>query len=264
MSRYVPASEEARFAQALQDQGFKPPSAFVIPVLQNDPPANDPTNLWMRPDGRLRGRYWNGSAWVNVDYPMRSDITAPPAVPAAPAPAAQPPAPRTYRTAFAATWTQSYKGDDSKRTDSNGDLMLMYGNSGDANGTNKSLIGFNYSSIASTLTSSTIKKVELSLTNVDAYWDSGVDIYFGIHNVTAEPATWPADLLPRRKISKHHFEASEAKTVTLPLEFATMIRAGTGKGIAIEAPNASRDFYGYAAGVGSGFAVPQLIVTYAK
>lgn len=223
--------------------------------------------MWMRHDGRLRGRYLNagGTAFVYVDYPLRSDITSPPSVPAAPAPPPKPPAPRTYKTTWTATWTQTYKGDGSKRTDDKGEEMLVYGSSGDSfNGTNRSLIGFNYGSIAATLSGSTVNKVELKLVNIHAYWNSGVEIYFGIHNVTGEPSSWPDDDIPRRRIVHHRFGKPQTRTVPMPLEFATRIRAGTGKGIAIEAPSSSRDFYGYAAGVGSGYAAPQLIVTYAK
>lgn len=266
-SRYQPNSPEASFTQALDEKfGQQIPRAFVIPVLQTDPLESDPTNLWMRTDGRLRGRYLNsGGTFVYVDYPLRSDITSPPSVPAAPAPPAAPPAPQTYKKTYAATWTQTYKGDGDKRTDDKGNEMLVYGNAGDGyNGTNRSLIGFDYATIASNLSGSTVKKVQLQMTNIHAYWNSGVDIYFGIHNVTSEPTTWPDGSLPRRRIKIHHFGKPQYRQVDMPIEFATRIRDGSGKGIAIEAPSSSRDYYGFAAGVGSGYAPPKLVVTYAK
>lgn len=243
------------------------PKPFVIPVLQNDPEANDPTNMWMTTTGRLRSRYWNGSTWVYTDYPLRSDITAPPAVTPPPASPARPAQTKTYKTTWTATWSQTYKGDGSKRTDDKGERYLVYGNSGSDtfNGTQRSLVGFDYAAIASALASSTIKSVQLKMTNVHAYWNSGVNIYFGLHNVTSEPASWPASssLLDRRSVHSK-FGKPQTKTIELGISFGNRLRAGQAKGLAIEAPSSSRDYYGFAGGVGSGYTPPQLIITYAK
>jgi hypothetical protein len=64
--------------------------------------------------------------------------------------------------------------------------------------------------------------------------------------------------------AKHRFVQAQTRKVAMPLEFATSIRDGSGKGIGLDAPNTSRDFYGYAAGVGSGSPVPVLTVNYSK
>lgn len=263
------ASEEEQLLKALLDRvrgELQQPQRFVIPVLQNDPSEQDPTNLWMRPDGRLRGRYWNGSTYTYLDYPLRSDITSPPAVPAAPPPPPKPTAAITRKTVWTALWTQTYQGDGDKRTDTRGNNYLVYGNSGDSfNGTQRSLIGFDYAAIQAALSGSVLRSVQLKMTNVHAYWNSGVDIYFGMHNVTSEPASWPASgsLLYRRTV-KAHYGKPETKTISLPSTFGSAWRSGTGKGLAIEAPSSDRDFYGYAAGVGSGYTPPQLIITYTK
>lgn len=260
-------SPEAEFINAITEEINRSlPRASVIPVMQADPPTEDPTNMWMRPDGRLRGRYWNGSAFVYVDYPMRTDITAPPSVPAAPPPPPKPPAPKSYKKTYTADWTQTYQGDGDKRNDSRGTKYLVYGNGGDSfNGTQRSLIGFDYSTIQSNLSGSTIKKVQLRMTNVHAYWNSGVQIYFGVHNVSSEPSNWPGSgSLPQRRASHHKFGKPQTRTVTLPLKFGQLLRSGSGKGITIEAPSGDRDYYGYAAGVGSGYTPPQLIISYTK
>jgi hypothetical protein len=264
-----PTSPEAGFVKAIMSEIDKRwrPKSFVVPVVQADPPESDPTNLWMRADGRLRGRYWNGASYTYVEYPMRSDITAPPAVPAAPAVPTPVAAPRTYTGTYTATWSQTYKGDGSKRTDTRGELYLVYGQAeGDGvNGQQRSLVGFDYATIAADLASSTITKVELWMQNVHSYWESGVQVFFGMHNVTAEPGAWPGSgsLSLRRSVEQHYGKA-EAKKVPLTVEFGQQLRAGTAKGIAIEAPSNVRDYYGYAAGVGSGYTPPQLIITYAK
>jgi hypothetical protein len=262
-----PTNPESSFVTRILNEVLKRlPQAYVVPVVQNDPPDTDPTNLWMRPDGRLRGRYWNGASFTYVDYPMRSDITSPPAVPAAPAPPAKPSTPKTYQKTYTATWSQSYQGSGAKRVDSIGETYLVFGDSGaDTYGTQRALVGFDYATIATDLASSTIHKVELRMTNVHSYWDSGVDVFFGMHNVTSEPATWPASgSLPLRRVVNHRFGKTETKIVPLQVQFGQLLRAGTAKGLAIEAPTAEKDYYGYAAGFGSGFTPPQLIITYAK
>jgi hypothetical protein len=265
-ARHRPTTPEARFARAIEDRTASPePQYFVIPTLAADPPDGDPTNLWMRWDGRLRGRYLNGSGvWVYVDYPMRSDITSPPAVPAYPAAPALASAPLTYQNTYTATWSQGYKGDGTKRTDAIGETMLPFGNRNDGNGTQRSLIGFDYSTIATDLAASTITGVQLRLVNLDSYWSRGVDIFFGIHNEPSEPTSWNADNVVASRIASAHFGKPETKTIPLTLEFATRLRAGTGKGIAIEAPSSAIDLYGYASGVGSAYDAPQLVITFAK
>lgn len=269
MGSYTRAtSPEAQLSQTIDElvEANTRPTPFVIPVLQADPSTADPTNLWMTTNGRLRGRYWNGSTWVYIDYPLRSDITAPPAVAAPPAPVTKPTPIKTYKTTWTATWSQTYQGDGDKRTDDRGNNYIVYGNSGDSfNGTQRALIGFDYADIQSKLASSTIKSVQLKMTNVHAYWNSGVQVYFGMHNVTSEPASWPSSgsLLHRKQVH-FKFGKPETKTVSLGTLFGRELRANNGKGLAVEAPSSSRDYYGYAGGVGSGYTPPQLIITYAK
>jgi hypothetical protein len=129
---------------------------------------------------------------------------------------------------------------------------------------NQSLIGFDHSAIASALSGSTINAVWLDLTNIHAWYNSGSDIHFGIHNFSSEPSTWAGGGIPRRMIVKHHFGKPQHRTVPMPIEFAQAIRDGWGKGIALESPSTNRAYYGYAGGVGSGHPTPSLIVNYTK
>ena len=141
---------------------------------------------------------------------------------------------------------------------------LYYGDAGDTYGQTKSLVGFNYSSIATVLAGSTVKRVQLRMTNLSTYWPAGADVFFGIHNVTSAPSVWSDTDVIAPLLTQHHFGKPETRTVDLPLRFATDIRGGTGKGIALQAPDTDRAHSGYAAGVGSGYTPPLLIVTYAK
>lgn len=232
---------------------------FCIPVLEADPPLTDATNLWLFPDGRMRGRHLNpaGTAYVIREWVT----TAPGATTTGTAAAPSDPNPVTTETTYAAIWTQSYRESGAARTDA-GEVMLYYGSSGDGfNGRNQSLIGFNHTTIASDLAGSTVNRVRLRLMNIHAWYNSGVTIHFGVHNFGSEPGTW-AGGLPR--ITSHKFGKPQERVVDMPLSFATTIRDGTGKGISIEAPTSSKEFYGYAAGVGSGYVIPALIVNYTK
>ncbi len=263
-----PTSGEAAFVKTILEEVMRRlPRPNAIPVLQTDPPETDPTNLWMRNDGRLRGRYWNGASYTYIDYPLRSDITAPPSVPAAPAFPGYSAAPTTYKKTYVATWSQSYQASGAKRTDDVGETMLTVGLSPNEvpYGVQRSLIGFDHATIASDLSGSTIYGIQLSLTNTDSWWNSGLYRYFGMHNVSAEPATWPPDSdLPVRRAANGKWGRTQTRSISLPMEFARRLRAGTAKGIALEAPTDSRDYWGYAAGVGSGYTEPSLVINYTK
>lgn len=233
-----------------------------IPLLAADPPTTDTsTNIWLLPDGRLRARHRNtaDTAWVYREWVS----TSPGSGTSASAPAPAPAAPITRVGVYAAQWSQSYRSTGAARTD-DGTIRLYYGSSGDPfNGMNRSLVGFNHATIASDLSGSTVTKVQLTLLNIHSWFNSGSDIHFGVHNYTSEPATWTGGGIPRSMVSKHHFNRGQQRTIDLPLYFATDIRDGTGKGIALESPSTSRSFYGYASGVGD-TVTPVLRVEYAK
>lgn len=264
-ARPFDTTPEAKFRAAVEAKvrEVMRPKCFEIPRLAADPPETETTNLWMRWDGRLRGRYWNGASYTYVDYPMRSDISGPPAVPAYPAAPAVGAVPQTYRTVFTATWSQTYQGSNAKRTDGVGETQAVFGTSGaDAFGLQKALLGFDGTALTTALASSTIQKVEFTWTLLGAYWSS-VQTLFGLHNHSSEPTTFDASLLTLRKNASGTFVVGP-QTILLPVSFAASLRAGTAKGLAVEAPSADREFYGFAAGVGTGYTAPQLTITYAK
>lgn len=238
------------------------PRDFQIPVLAADPPETDITNMWLMPDGRIRARHRNpaGTAfvyreWVSTTAGSGSSGTAP--APPAPAPIS-----RTGK--WTATWSQSYRQSGSARTDG-GVTRLYYGSSGDSfNGMNRSLVGFDTAAIAAALAGSTIRAVRVALTNDHAYWNAGAWIHFGIHNFSTEPASWAGGGIPSSMAQKYLFKRDQHREVALPLSFASAIRDGWGYGVALESPSTSRDFYGFAYGVGSGITPPVLTVEYDK
>lgn len=253
------------------------PRPVIIPILNTTPDTTDPTNIWLLPDGRLRIRHRNtaDTAWVIREFQEttqaiqahNNSLHASAAAAGAgsgtsgTAPAPPKAAAKTYTSTWYGAWSASYKGDDSKRTEYSG-KRLYYGYSDSYNGRQKSLIGFNYSDIQTKLAGSTIKSVKFKLNNVHAYWNDGATIYFGVHNSSSEPSTFPS--LVRSGIYRSKFGKPQVKTITLPIEVGSLLRAGTGKGIALHAPGNSSENYGWAGGVGSSYADPALIITYVK
>jgi hypothetical protein len=244
--------------QAIRDLQQRP---FRIPVLATDPDSTELTNIWMLHDGRLRTRKRNSAdtAWV-IDEWVRTAPGSSSSSTSPPAPAA---APTSRVLTSLALWSQSYSGAGAARTD-DGTVKLYYGNGGDGLGRNRALIGFDYAAIATALSGSTIKSVRLDLQNLATYYPGGATAYFGIHNYTSEPATWAGGGIPQSMAASAQLYPAQESTIFLPLDFATSIRDGTGKGVAMEAPSDSLEFYGVAAGFGSGYALPTLTVEYAK
>lgn len=252
------------------------PRPTMIPVLASDPPTTDPTNIWILPDGRLRVRHLDatGTTWITREFletkqaiqahnnALHGGSTAAGAgaTTSSVPPAPPKPAPRTYTKTYYGQWSATYRDTGAKRTDYS--TRLYYGYSDGYNGRQRSLIGFNDSQIQSDLSGSTIKYVRLKLHNVHAWWNDGATIYFGVHNSSGEPSTWPG--LVRSKIAHFKFGKPQVRTVTLPLTVGLLLRSGGGKGIALEAPSDSAEYYGWAGGVGSSYQDPALIITYTK
>jgi hypothetical protein len=236
-------------------------TAFRIPVLAQDPDVIDPTNIWLLHDGRLRTRKRNSAdtAWV-IDEWVR---TAPGSSTSATSPPAQGAVATSQFVQMNATWSRSYTAAGAARTD-DGVQRLYYGYNDATNGRNRSYLGFDYTTLASILSGSTITGVQLYLQNLYSNSSQGSDLYFGLHNVSGAvaPSTWQGTILSQA--AKQRMIGPEARYIDLPIIFGTSIRDGTAKGLAIEVPDDSPTRYGYAAGVGSGYDVPELIVYYSK
>lgn len=237
-------------------------TAFRIPVLAQDPDVIDPTNIWLLHDGRLRTRKRNSAdtAWV-IDEWVR---TAPGSSTSATSPPAQGAVATSQFVSLSALWSSSYTAAGAARTGGTDAGLLYYGYNDATNGRNRAYLGFDYTVLASTLSGSTITAVQLFLQNLYSASSQGSDLYFGLHNVSgaSAPGTWQGTVLSQAV--KQRMVGPESRYIDLPILFGTSIRDGTAKGLAIEVPDDSPSRYGYAAGVGSGYDVPELIVYYSK
>jgi hypothetical protein len=224
-----------------------------LPVVNADPDVDLGANVWLMEDGRLRVR--NAAGTIKEYAPVGSPGGTTTTVPKPTPPAAK----KTYVKTWAATWGQSYRQDNVKRTDTN---HLYYGYGDSFNGRGKSLVGFNYSDIASNLSGATVTKVEIFFHQVHAWWSNGGYVRFGIHNNTVEPATYGG--VVRTNVSSAHFGKPEYKWITVATEFGIRFRDGTGRGILIDQLTSDKAFYGYGAGINDSGYKPSIRITYVK
>lgn len=258
----TPTGPESEFVAALRGMQRQidelRSSPLRVPVLPEDPDVTNPINIWLLHDGRLRMRHRNSAdtAWVIREYVATSAGT-PTSTTAPPPPA---PAPVSRQGTYPAQWSASYRQAGPKRTDYPG--RMFWGSSGDSfNGRNRAYMGFDYALIASELSGGTVNRVRLVMQSLHTYYSSA-KIGFGYHSQTAAPANWAGTVASF--VSTQSINKTQLKTFDLPLAFGTAIRDGVSRGIALEAPNSSTDYYGYAGGVGGGVTTPTLIIDYAK
>lgn len=226
-----------------------------VPVLNAAPDASYPGNIWMYPDGKLNIRDKTGA--------VKQVALAAPSAPTSSNPT-PPPQPKTYTNTWIAQWGQAYR--QAGGPTGGNDRYLYHGDSGESsyNGLQHSLIGFNYSSIQSGLASSTIKKVEIWISQVHTYWNNGATQWVGLHNNSSQPGTYGG--VYKDLISSYHVNPSSSGWHTISTEFGSRIRDNVAKGVILSAPNHDRSFYGYANG-GSGTPseqMPKIRFTYVK
>lgn len=164
----------------------------------------------------------------------------------------------TYTKTYSSTWSRSYNGSGSL-LHSNDDIYQ--GQYSGTNGNQRSLIGFNYSTIQSDLNGATIKKVELTMKNIHFYNNSGGTAVLGTHNYTSAPSTW-SDGSVNQSRTTYSWAKGATKTVDLGVSYGNDLKSGSAKGIALgPGDSTSLTYYGYFDGtVGS----PKLKITYEK
>jgi hypothetical protein len=219
-----------------------------IPILDADPDTTDPTNLWMLQDGRLRVR--NASGTVKEYTPTgspggtTSGTTKPPVTTT-----------KTYVGTYNAAWSQSYNnGGSGQRTDTN---HLYYGRVDSFNDLQMAMAG--WGSFTSILSGASVKKVELYLSNLHAWFNSGVVIKIGKHHSTSAPSNFSQDEI----MGSWKYGKPDAHWITLPLSFGNSLKAGTRRGITLYQSSSNVAYYGYAEGVGDDHP-PKLRITYTK
>lgn len=234
-------------------------SAPHVPVLAADPLITSPCSVWiLASNGHLRVRTGGGildftpSTGAGATT-ARADITN--SSVQLPAPGT---IPTTRQTTYSALWSGVYDGSNTRReTD-----QLYFGlNPGDSIGQQKSLIGFDYPTIAADLAGATIQTVELFLAVTDMpYVDNGT-VRIGLHNNTSRPDSYIN--IYKTFTNALSYAKIEAGWRQITNELATGIVLGVVKGVLIDQTTTAPEFYGVAAGASESL-MPKVRITYVK
>lgn len=263
-------------------------NGLLLPTLDEDPPADDPTGMWRFEDGRLRIRRADGGVdefvpnvdwtpklptfssvpavgtgwriWTRGDgrlqYRLADDtvVTLDPAAGGAsgdggqgaqgagssstPKPAQQ--TTRRFTDTYGATWSATYcpaHGLESK-------APLYYGTfPGSSHPERRVMLGLNDSAIRNDLDGARIRGVWIRMRNDHAWYNGGVTVHFGGHNSSGQPSGYGS---VRERVWKGQWPKNGygAGWRRVPDWFGEKLRDNKIKGITINQPSSSQQFYG--------------------
>lgn len=156
-----------------------------------------------------------------------------------------------------AAWTQTYSGDNSKRTDSDGSANCYYGYFSSTQGNQRSQLGWNVPSEINGCYA--VDSVQLIFYNLHTFDNSGATAYLGTHKNASEPSTFT-----NATTGQATYEVEKPGTFNHDITSwaADNFKSGA-KGITLgPAPNTSNSYYGYAAGANYSGQKPWLKITY--
>ena len=165
---------------------------------------------------------------------------------------------QNYTKTYNASWVQSYTGAGGQRADGAASAYQGYTPYWPGGGRQRSLIGF--PTLTGDLSGATVTKVEVYL--YFQHWHSGAGGSAGIgyHGNTSRPATFGGST--GILAYSHNWPRGAGRWVTIPSGYWDAFRTGAARGISLQAPNDTTQYYGYAAGSGS--QIPKLRISYRK
>lgn len=168
-----------------------------------------------------------------------------------------PPPPTTYVKTWTATSSATYRGNGTKRTDTS-DMVQGYNS---ANGDQEAVAIFP-TSIQSTISSATVKKIECYLYANHWYYNSGGTAKINVHGYTSAPSSSPS---MTAAVTSSKWPKPGGRWVTIPSSFHAGFKSGTYRGIGVgKAGTTSLTYYGRFNGAGASSKKPQIRITYAK
>jgi hypothetical protein len=176
-----------------------------------------------------------------------------------------PPAPKTYTKTYYATWSRTYDGDNTTTWD---DTPYCYqGYYSSTRGHTKSLIGFDYATIASNLSGATINSCYVTIKGAHSYYNDGFALDVGTHNYTAKPSTWANGNVNQQRTGINRppgIAAGETVKLSLGTTIGAEFKSQVSRGIAI-GPGLDNQlvYYGYLYGATQS-GKPYLTITYTK
>lgn len=172
---------------------------------------------------------------------------------------------QSYTRTWESTWSRSYDGDGDKRSNSYYGNSRMYQGKYSAGwntwGLQRSMFGFNVSSIRAELAGADIKDVKLYLRNQHWYWTAGGTAIVGLHNNSTEPSRFAQTKYNEE--SQYYNGRGGSKWIDFSNAIGRWIRDGSVSGFTLMANSDSHNYYGYFYGADSSYA-PKLKITYEK
>ncbi|MGH7240491.1 MAG: hypothetical protein ACREHG_10585 [Candidatus Saccharimonadales bacterium] len=154
------------------------------------------------------------------------------------------PAPTKHTAAFGATYSRTYDGDNSTTWD---DSSYAYQGRYDSNRNNtKSLIGFNFGSIESTLAGATKITGTFTFKVAHSYYNSGLTAVIGSHDYASKPSSWSLSHVYQNQIRRSSCVAGRTYTVNLTPWQCWAFQQGVITGMAFgPGPSTSLTYYGF-------------------
>jgi hypothetical protein len=184
---------------------------------------------------------------IAIPYSYDFVATTPPVV--TPPPVPKPPVVTTYKKTYYATWSRSYNGSNGTRFD---DPNTLYQGaslaSGDSNGNQRSLIGFNWSAINADLKGASVTGMTISLYSLHFWYYAGGTIYLGTHTYTSKPSTYNTSNGVERRWKQTKWPRNAWRTVSGGAAGGVLFQKGTAKGIVVGWGDNDHETYGYLAG----------------
>jgi hypothetical protein len=249
----------AKQLKELQDQVKELAAAGLNLPFSDTDPVSAYGNVWAFNDNRIRIRKPDGT--------IREVITTAPAGSTTgtvlPAPPAQP---TTRQGTWSASWSQTYRSNGATRSED----FLHVGYGGDSyNGSQTSLVGWPYATIAAALAGASISAVEIYLYATHCWWNGGSTVAFASHSNTAAPGSLGG--INSGNLSTAHVrgsdvggEADAGRWKRVSNTFGAMLRDGSSRGVALRPLSSNASYYSILGGVGSGAPAPRIRITYIK
>lgn len=159
--------------------------------------------------------------------------------------------PSVHEQSFYATWSRSYGPSGATTWDDSAYCYQGYYSS--ARGNTRSLVGFNYNDIQSTLKGATNVKVWLTYKVAHSYYNAGLTAIIGQHKYGSKPSSWTAGNCAPDQVRRQSSAPGGTYTVRLPDYDAWSFQNGVMKGIMFgPGPNTGLGYYGYMYGATQG------------
>jgi hypothetical protein len=218
---------------------------FALPIVDADPDANSRVNLWMMYDGRVRGRNPNTGAVFQLATTTPGSSTSSPASPVDHAP-------ESFSAEYTALGLQTY--------DAAGNAVA--GGYGQVGGGYRTMLFFDFATIATDLAGSQISRTELLVTVLDGFNPIGVPLVVGSHDNATVPVTWSG--VVDYALSEKSYQINIPSYQTISSKVAIGLRDSTVTGIVLDPRTDNPGYSGVIAGVGTNGQPPTLRVSYVK